>query len=375
MKRITLRVSLLIFAVAGLLAATPAFSQELNLNQYYRFPVSLAAAYQPFTGIGNIRFLDFQINEISGEIRFPFTNAPVIQPFVRGGVVNFSFIVDTGLNWTHQHYFGAAGLGISHRFSQDFEIGLDLFGGVSQSVFNNLESDLWDASVSKGQLNIVAGGAASFSINPSYNFSIAVKPSIRYFHALGPLDTYNGFTYGVGFQGSYRFGQDPDRSTAPIRAIRFSEVEMPPVFAAMRSYYAQEPITSFTIENVEKFDIEDVVFEFFQEGFMDSPTTLAQFDLLEEGEVRDIELKATFGEQVYSTQGTTPLNGAIIVNYTARGRSSEQRRSVSYELYDINALTWDDDRKVAAFITPADSAIRNYASFIRLIHRDVQNSF
>ncbi|MCK5674487.1 MAG: tetratricopeptide repeat protein, partial [Spirochaetales bacterium] len=31
---------------------------------------------------------------------------------------------------------------------------------------------------------------------------------------------------------------------------------------------------------------------------------------------------------------------------------------------------WDDDRKVAAFITPADSALRNYASFIRQSCRD-----
>lgn len=28
-------------------------------------------------------------------------------------------------------------------------------------------------------------------------------------------------------------------------------------------------------------------------------------------------------------------------------------------------MTWDDDRKVAAFVTPADSALRNYSSFIR----------
>ena len=372
------QLAVLLLIVIWITTAFPLFSEEIDLNRYYKFPLSLGIAYQPITGIGNTRFLDFQINEIAAEIRYPIPGLPVLQPLVRGGVINFNFIAepgDSGLNWTHRHFYGGAGVGLSHRFSQDFEIGFELFGGMSQSVFNSLESDIYDSETSHGQLNIVAGAGASFSINPSFNFSICVMPSLRYLHGLGALDSYNGFAYGVGFLGSYRFGTDPDRSAAPIRALRFSEIEMPPVFAGMRSYYAKEPITSFEIENTEKFDINDLVIEFFQEGFMDSPTTLAQIDKLGEGEVMTIDLNATFSEDVYSTQGTTPLNGEIIATYSAQGKSTEQRRSVSYELYDKNALTWDDDRKVAAFITPADSAIRNYASFIRLIHREVQNPY
>ncbi|MBN2874004.1 MAG: hypothetical protein JXM71_02820 [Spirochaetales bacterium] len=59
----------------------------------------------------------------------------------------------------------------------------------------------------------------------------------------------------------------------------------------------------------------------------------------------------------------------------ARGKPVEQRQSVTYDLYDKNALTWDDDRKVAAFITSQDSALRNYASHIRQIHREVVNKY
>jgi tetratricopeptide (TPR) repeat protein len=43
---------------------------------------------------------------------------------------------------------------------------------------------------------------------------------------------------------------------------------------------------------------------------------------------------------------------------------------VSYDLYDKESLTWDDDRKVAAFITPSDSALRNYSSYIRQTCKD-----
>lgn len=356
----------------------PCISQEMDFNQYYRYPLAVSAAYQPLSGLGNSRLLDFQINEITGELRVPLPGYPVFQPFIKAGVLDFSFLMEdgyAGLDWTHRHIYCALGLGISHRFSRDFEIGFDLFAGASQSIFSKLESAILDAASAYGQLNLVGGSAGAFSINPSYNFSVAVKPSVRYLFGLGPLDSYDGFSYGFGLQASYRFGQDPDRASAAIRALRFGEISMPPVFAAMRSYYAQQPITSIDIENVEKFDVEEVVVEFFQEGFMDSPTTLAHFEQLARGEKRSIQLKATFSEAVFSTQGITPLNGELIVSYTARGRSAEQRRSLSYELYDRNALTWNDDRKVAAFITPADSSVRNYASFILLSHREVKNPY
>jgi tetratricopeptide (TPR) repeat protein len=57
--------------------------------------------------------------------------------------------------------------------------------------------------------------------------------------------------------------------------------------------------------------------------------------------------------------------GEVIVSYKSKGRAAEQRQSLSYDLHDKTAVTWDDDQKVAAFITPADSALRNYTSFIR----------
>ena len=37
---------------------------------------------------------------------------------------------------------------------------------------------------------------------------------------------------------------------------------------------------------------------------------------------------------------------------------------MNYDLYDKTAMTWDDDRKAAAFITALDSALQNYAAFI-----------
>jgi tetratricopeptide (TPR) repeat protein len=98
---------------------------------------------------------------------------------------------------------------------------------------------------------------------------------------------------------------------------------------------------------------------------MDSPTPSATIDTLPGGEERRIDLFASFNDEVFRTEGITPLTGEVIVTYALGDRPAEQRQSVTYDLHDKTALTWDDDRKVAAFITPADSALRNYTSYIR----------
>ena len=63
-------------------------------------------------------------------------------------------------------------------------------------------------------------------------------------------------------------------------------------------------------------------------------------------------LKAVFNKQVFTTEGKTPLTGQIIAKYKLGGRDVEQREPAGYELYDKTAITWNDNAKVGAFITP-----------------------
>ncbi|MBI9100364.1 MAG: hypothetical protein JEY91_17910, partial [Spirochaetaceae bacterium] len=72
-------------------------------------------------------------------------------------------------------------------------------------------------------------------------------------------------------------------------------------------------------------------------------------------------------------EGVKPLTGEVAVQYSARGREIVQTMPVSYDLHDKEAMVWDDDKKVGAFITPKDSALRNYTSYLRQSTRDMVN--
>lgn len=351
-------------------------SSDINLNEYYRFPVSLSASYQPLAGTGSKALADFTIQEIAGELRFTLPAAPVLQPFIRLGVMDYAFVGDaeeTNQDWSHRHLFTGPGFGYSSRLNGDFEMGAEVFAALSQSFFDKLEGP--GINDTMGQLNVIGGASARLALNPSYGVSVSVVPSVRYTLGLGPLDSFDGLTFGVGFGVSYRFGEDPDSAQAVIRSLQFSGTVLPPAFAAMQSYYTKEPVGVVTITNGEKYPLRNLEISFMQAGFMDSPTPVFSLPELAPGASADVPVLAGFNNQVFLTQGVTPLNGELIANYSVGSRHVEQRQSVTYELHDKNALTWDDDRKAAAFITPQDSAIKNYASFIRQSAKDDINPY
>jgi len=334
---------------------------SINYNDYYRFPLSIGVEYQslsPFSDYAS----DFNIFDISTNLRLPLPPVSTIQLLLKLGMINFDSQDQTDpLRWDHIHWYGQIGASYAHRFDKNFEIGGELLAGASVAVFQ----DLLPEEGTLNTTNLIFETGTRISLNPSYNMSIDIHPSLKYLYSLSYLQDFNGFIFGIGFTASYRFGTDPDAPRAVIRSLKFSKPDVPDLFAAMQSYYVNNSLGSVTITNPEKYDLEELEISFFQAGFMDTPTPVASFPVITTGETLNIPLFASFNREVFLVEGVTPLTGEIIVVYKSRGKPAEQKLSFTYDLYDKTSMIWDDDRKVASFITPADSAIRNYASFIR----------
>jgi tetratricopeptide (TPR) repeat protein len=349
-------------AAAGVRPDAPAV---VDLDSYYRYPFGFGAEYQALTAFGSFAS-GFVIRDVAAEFRLPISALPSLQPFLRAGSLSFTEIGSTGAGkWDHTDYYGALGASWAWRFAKNFEIGLDLSGGLGQSAYSSLSP-----GAVVGSLDVLGSVGARIGLIPLFNMVVEVRPTLRYLRTLGPLTEFDGFSFGVGFAVDYRFGEDPDSPAALIRSLRLSSGKLPPVFAAMQSYYATNPIGTVTLTNTESFPVTDLEVSFFQPGYMDSPTPVASIAELSKGAEAPVGILAAFSQEIFRTEGTTPLAGELVVRYRAHGRPVEQRLAVSYDLYDRTSITWDDDRKVGAFITPADAALRNYVSFIRQAVKD-----
>jgi len=370
----TLQFLALLTALSG-----PSFAQEssINYNQVYRFPASAGVEIQfvsPLILFGTDYGGKFSILDISLLGRFPLKKAPVLQPLVRAGFVATKAQYGAGnealLRFDNTRIYLAAGLGYLHKFNKQFEAGGDVEVGGGLSLFPKLDaysdraSGAWDYQVS-------LGGRLVF--NPSYNLSLNIHPNVRYTRTFSPLTRFDGFSLGVGLTLDYRVGVDPDNPQAQIESIKFSNPRIDNLFAAMQSYYVKNPIGEITLTNTEKYPLTDLEVSFFQPGYMNIATAVASFEELASGESKNVPLIASFDRNIFSLEGITPLTGEVKVDYKLRSRKASQTTPIVYDLYDKNSLTWDDDRKVAAFITSGDSALANYNSFLRQATKDAVN--
>lgn len=342
----------------------PGSGSAADLTSYYRSPIAIGAEYHSITPFGDY-VADFTVFEAAATARFSLPESPALQPLIRAGYVDFNSIDEEFPDkWDHFHIAAGGGAALASRLSRTFELAGEASASYSQTWYQSV------VDVPVGYPAILGAAGLRISLIPSFNFSVDVASQVRYLYGLGDVDRFDGFAVSVGIGATFRTGTDPDAPQADIRSLRFLEAEVPDAFAALQSWYVSNPLGTVSFENADRSTVRDVSVLFFQPGFMDSPTPAAQIDQLDPGEAITVDLPASFNADVFETEGITPLTGEIIVQYTRNGRAAEQRRSVTYDLHDKTALTWTDDRKMGAFITPADSAVRNYASYVRQQNRD-----
>jgi tetratricopeptide (TPR) repeat protein len=360
---------LLSFASVLALVTGTGFAQQASTdyNEFYRFPVSIGFFYQGLTPFSAYN-TPYTIYDIGADVRIPIPTVPVLQPFARLGVMRFDSI-DAAFpdKWDHLHVYGMLGAGYATRFSRNFEVGVDLGAGLSEAIFPNVVDT---GTVGSPFLLLGAGGRVG--LDPSYNFSIEFQPSVRYLLSLSPLKTFDGFVMALGINASYRFGEDPDSARAIIRALRLDGLSLGPAFAAMQSYYAQNPLGTVTVTNTERQALTGLEISFLQPGYMDVETPSFTLASLKPGESVEVPLKAVFNDQVLTTEGKTPLTGQIIAKYKLGSRDVEQREPAGYELIDKTGITWSDAAKVGAFITPNDGSLKTWTAAVSEAVRDTQ---
>jgi len=210
-----------LLCLGALLAAALAHAEgpEVDFNQRYRFPLSLGVEYQslsPFAAYG----AQYNIFDLAATARWPLPKLPVLQPLARIGIMRFdSQDPAEPLKWDHTHYYGGLGLVYAYRFAKNFEVGAEALGGLSEAVFPDLAPD----GEARGSANLFAEAGARIALNPSFNLNIEVHPSVKYLRSLSPLDSFDGFIFGIGFSAGFRLGTDPDLATGAIRSLRFFE--------------------------------------------------------------------------------------------------------------------------------------------------------
>lgn len=235
---------------------------------------------------------------------------------------------------------------------------------VKGSVYGGGEVLLFD-----GQTALITfmepGIDVDFQISPSFNMGL-------------------GAGYRLGFGGGGLLYQEISVSLNLVYNLGVSKSgaridttpALAPVYPLYYTYYDTNPIGQLTILNLERDVLKDVKVSYYVPQYMDRPKTSGVVtDSLRSGQEISVSLFALFSNDIFEVTEGLIVAGEIHVDYSWLGKEFTYIEPVSVNIFNRNAMTWDDDRKAAAFVTANNPVVKSYskniAANIRGDSRDV----
>jgi hypothetical protein len=151
------------------------------------------------------------------------------------------------------------------------------------------------------------------------------------------------------------------RGQARVQAEKIGQTRIFPVSYA---WYKDNPAATVRITNNEPNTITDVNLSLFMDRYMGQPERFALLPRLAPGESIEVPVTALFNEVMLSLTENLVSNGRVLMSYRSLGARKETDFPVQMPVYHRNALSWDDDRRAASFVSPRDPAARLFARYV-----------
>ncbi len=294
-----------------------------------------------------------------------------IEPFLTAGV-NYTYApvkAETAVSIVGAEAGGGVFVWLNPR--------LGLRVGASAGYFYGRLNDDGDSS---GQLALQAGAGLQYVVFPELNLGIGA--GYRY-----DLGLYQGLEIGAStsyyLSGRERRRQgieDLHASRRPQlveaktpekgRGIELANISLYEVFPVFHKFYDDHPVGIVTLVSKEKAAITDIKLTFLVKQYMDSPKECPAPKELAAGARQDVDIMSLLSDRVLEVTEATKVAADLTLEYRMDGDLYRDARTLTIRVLDRNAMTWDDDRKAAAFVTAKDPAVLGFAKAVVGLTRD-----
>lgn len=285
-------------------------------------PVSLfgGIAYS-FVPVKSNESLSIAAGQVGALCRLPIGSAFSIDAFGASGYYYGTFN-DFSVGSANPYAAGGARLGM--RLSPSWQVDI---GALYRSYFGLYQG-----------IGVTVGAALSLekaSPRPARSSAPPSKPSIE------PLGSSSGGATLLPTSGG----------------LTIKSPELEPIFPVFYKYYDDHPIGTIEITNGASTAATDVAASVYIKQYMDTPKESRLAAPISPGSKTSLELFALFTDSVLSVTEGTKVAAEITLSYTIDGRRYQEQSAQTLRFYNRNAMTWDDDRRPAAFVTAKDPAV------------------
>ncbi|MBN1686724.1 MAG: tetratricopeptide repeat protein [Spirochaetales bacterium] len=324
------------------------FIVSAGVNAQSRNPFSLALTpgaelpLGPKNTDGTVIFSYGGSATLAGEYTMPFATFLFAK-----GLLGYSMI-STLAQTTFSLATIGAGAGVKFSPFSKVELKFSGTGGYSLAIYQGKVA---------GSPFFGGEGRVLYALSPVFSLGIGGS----YTHA---RPFYNGV--GVFLGVSLNLGAGQLQSKMDV-----NDIKLDPVFPVFYQYYDDNPLGSVVIKNTENGPVKDVRVSFFVQQYMDKPKLCGTRGEMKKNEEIEIPLFALFKNSILEITEGTKVNSEILVEYNFLDTVITGDTSETIQMYHRNAMTWDDDRKAASFVTAKDPEILRFSKNITGDIRDI----
>ena len=316
---------------------------------------------------------------ISGSFYLPVAYTAQYFAFGGGGEVNLGyqlpgtmFLALGGLSYaytpgTSAETISLAALDIGAGFRYPINSLLGLFayatGGYWYGTFNDLSASSTNPYAGLG-LDL------QFALNPTFDLDVGAQ--FKDYFGL-----WQGLTAGIGMRiGFENRGPATAAPSVPKPVVKplatpaknkttKPQVEiitsLPEAFSIFYKYYDDHPIGTVQIANHLGVAISNVKVQFYLKHYMDEPKEVDAPDPLPPESNEQVNVFALFTDTILNVTEQTKAAAELVISYEANGKPIEEKRIETVDILGRNAMTWDDNRKAAAYVTAKDPEVLQFA--------------
>jgi hypothetical protein len=258
--------------------------------------------------------------------------------------------------------FGA-GAGVQFFQESRFHLEADLAAGMFYGFINDEEK--------AGAWNFFFRGSAGGSFSLTSWLDIILRSDYTYTHLFSSILSVSlgtRFSIPLGGRGN-QYRLDSGRPVPLEGSLEISQLDFFDIYPVLFKYYDDHPVGRAILTNPTEYPADNIEVSLFVEKYMSDPKSCCKNKTLAPGESMEIDLLALFDDSVLEITEGTKVSSKLILKYSLETEQRTEEHVQTMELYDRNALTWDDDRKAAAFVTAKDPQIlefsKNVSSWIK----------
>ena len=206
--------------------------------------------------------------------------------------------------------------------------------------------------------NGVFSARADVNLSLNSNFTVGVGGDYSYYLA-GESSSIDHTWSGMGINLNLRYlpGQSRERESR----LEIQEIIIFPVYPVLHSYYNTNGIGEVTVRNNEPGTIENVAVTFYVPKYMSGPQTFQTGETLKRGETRTLPIYGLLESSILEETEGTLVQAQVSVSYDLRSTSLTAAEGAKADILYRNALSWDDDRRAASFVTAKEPGLIEFA--------------